>query len=135
MATAIDEFLPGEELRFAVVEQILLPHLAALHEEGVPPLSGELSVWVREAAGYAAPFSSGAYSVAAVDFEVRCRFRRTFRRSRCLFFLQARLSRPLPNTGFSGFKLSGEISEESGAYLAKLKSKVGHYHQQEWLRW
>lgn len=135
MATSSDAYIPSQIALTAVIEQVLRPHVESLVKQGFPGLEATLSIWKSGECVASSSVTLPDQGKEFVPAEIRCEFRRTFNPERSLFMMQAMLEEPLPKSGFSGFKIKGELGEAFASCVAKPTGVVGHYNVQAWSRW
>ncbi len=137
MATKADEFEPD----WRVIERIILvalqPKMLVCEQQRGFSMAARLTVWVRDAPGGAWIVSSSAINPPEVDLhgEIRLRCRRTYRPERILFRLESVYPNLDPETGFTGFSVSGDVLVGPDEITVRPKSWTGQYNVLTWSGW
>ena len=132
MATRKDAYMPSAAALDAVLTQVLRPHVERLMKQGLPALQVTLRVFVQDRCMASRTLAIPDSAREFVDAEVRSEFRTTIDPHRSLFRVQAKLTQPLHESGFSGFHLRGDLRGDAEGWTAKVTGVVGHYNVTTW---
>lgn len=135
MTTSRNAYLPSPAALDAVVAQVICYHVESLMKEGLPGLQAALHVYVQGQCVASKKLAIPDTANEIVPAELRSEFRSTIDPRRSLFMVQAMLDQPIQGLGFSGFKVKGELRDNAGAWVARVKSVVGHYKVTAWSPW
>ena len=133
-----DEFKPPAEIVRLITQHCLQPCLCKIEGEAKKALPVNVEVHMAESSEWAEIASGGKSDVNSEPVGIaRIRIRHTVRPNRDLFCVQAVFHRDavIPDTGFSGFRISGELRNDGGAWKIDLKGQTMVYNDYHWDGW
>lgn len=137
MATKADEFEPEWRIVERIIRIALQPNMLVCEQQRGFSMVARLTVWVRDASGSAWVVSSSAINPpdAKPRGEIRLRCRRTYRPERILFRLESIYPDLDPETGFTGFSLSGNVLVGPDEVTVRPEFWIGQYNKLTWSGW
>ena len=126
-----DEFLPQSEIVDLILGRGIKPILKEIAADLDEPLPCILTLCRGELIGPRVLIADGS---GASKGEIRLRVRKTFRKTRLLFFAEAIFRNVAVKSGFSGFSVKGTVSIEKETQVS-ITGWTVRYNVWEWTGW